>query len=323
MTADLHAFGAFDGAVSRTKALLWPINIGVWLRLAVISLFIGGIGGGGGNFSFPDTGGQNVGAMPDFFGLAPTTILLILAALIVLALLFTYIGSVFQFVLVDCLASGQVSLSRTFRERMGPGFSYFLFEIFIILIFIAVMIGFIVFGVFAGTFAGAPNIVALLLLLPVILLLALVMGVVLMLTVDFVVPVMIADGCGIVEGWRRVYGILRPDLKNAAVYVVVKVVLALVAALIMLILSILILAAVGVPLFLVALFAGFFAGGPAMTGLILLIVVGILIALPFLLLVQVPFTTFFRYYSLDVLGRFSPAHDLLAVPASEEDEAAA
>lgn len=321
MTADLHAFGAFDGAVSRTKALLWPINIGVWLRLAVISLFVGGIGGGS-NFSFPDTGGQEVGSMPDFFGLAPTTFLLILAAVIVLALLFAYVGSVFQFVLVDCLASGRVSLSRTFRERMGPGFSYFLFEIFIILIFIAVLIGFIVFGIFAGTFAGVPNIVALLLLLPVILLMILIAGVVLMLTVDFVVPVMIADGCGIFEGWRRVYGILRTDLKNAAVYVVVKFVLALVAGLIILILSLLVLAVVGVPLFLIALLAGFFAHGPATMGLILLIVVGILIALPFLLLMQVPFTTFFRYYSLDVLGRFSPAHDLLAVPAPEDEAAA-
>jgi hypothetical protein len=320
MTADFHAFSAFEGAVSRTKSLLWPFNLGVWLRLAVIAFFVGGIGGGGGtNYSFPDRGGQHVGAMPvpDFFGLAPMTFLLILAALIVLALVFTYIGSVFQFVFVDCLTSGRVSLSRTFRERMGPGLSFFLFEILLFLVFIAVMVGFVVFGVVTGIFSGVSNVVALLLILPVVILLALVVGLVLMFTVDFVVPVMVADGCGIVEGWRRVYGILRADLKNAAVYVVAKVILAIVAALILGILGLLILAVVGVPLFIVALLAGFFANGPAtMWALVLLLVVGILIALPFLLLLQVPFVTFFRYYSLDVLRRFSPEHDLLAEPVA-------
>jgi hypothetical protein len=315
MTADYHAFSAFDGAVSRTKSLLWPFNIGVWLRLAVIAFFVGGFGGGGGsNYSFPDRGGQDIGSMPDFFGLAPTTLLLIVAALIVLALVFTYIASVFQFVFVDCLTSGRVSLSRTFRERMGPGFSFFLFDVLMAFLFIAVMIGLVIFGAVTGIFSGISNVVALLLILPVVILLALVVGLVLMLTVDFVVPVMIADGCGIVEGWRRAYGILRADLKNAAVYVIAKVVLSIVAALIMAVLGLIVLGIVGVPLFVVALLAGLFADGFALGALVLLVLVGILIALPFLLLLQVPFVTFFRFYSLDVLRRFSPAHDLLAEP---------
>lgn len=315
MTADYHAFSAFDGAVSRTKSLLWPFNIGVWLRLAVIAFFVGGFGGGGGsNYSFPDRGGQDIGSMPDFFGLAPTTLLLIVAALIILALVFTYIASVFQFVFVDCLTSGRVSLSRTFRERMGPGFSFFLFDVLMAFLFIAVMIGLVIFGAVTGIFSGISNVVALLLILPVVILLALVVGLVLMLTVDFVVPVMIADNCGIVEGWRRAYGILRADLKNAAVYVIAKVVLSIVAALIMAVLGLIVLGIVGVPLFVVALLAGLFADGFALGALVLLVLVGILIALPFLLLLQVPFVTFFRFYSLDVLRRFSPAHDLLAEP---------
>lgn len=315
MTADYHAFSAFEGAVSRTKSLLWPFNLGVWIRLAVIAFFIGGFGGG--NYSFPDRGGQEMGSMPDVFGLAPTTFLLVLAALIVLALVFAYIGSVFQFVFVDCLTSGRVSLSRTFRERMGPGLSFFLFEVLLVLLFIAVMVGFAVFGAVTGIFSGISNVVALLLILPVVILLALVVGLVLMLTIDFVVPVMIADGCGIVEGWRRAYGILRADLKNAAVYVIAKVVLSIVAALIMAILGLIVLGIVGVPLFVVALLAGLFADGFALGALVLLVLVGILIALPFLLLLQVPFVTFFRFYSLDVLRRFSPAHDLLAEPEGD------
>lgn len=320
MTTDFHAFSAIEGAVSRTKSLLWPFNVGVWLRLAVISFFVGGIGGGGGgNYSFPDRGGREVGSMPvpDFFGLAPTTFFLILAAVIVLALLFAYVGSVFQFVLVDCLTSGRVSLSRTFRERMGPGLSFFLFEILMAFVFITVMVGFAVFGVVTGIFSGVPNVLALLLLIPVVLLLALVVGTVLMLTIDFVVPVMIADNCGIIEGWRRAYGILRADLKNAAVYVIAKVILAIVAALIMGILGLLVLAVIGVPLFVVALLAGLFVDGPTLGALVLLILAVVLLALPFLLLLQVPFVTFFRFYSLDVLRRFSPAHDLLAEPEGD------
>jgi hypothetical protein len=44
MGAGIHAFEAFDGAVERTRSLLRPSDSGIWLRLAVTVLCIGGFG---------------------------------------------------------------------------------------------------------------------------------------------------------------------------------------------------------------------------------------------------------------------------------------
>jgi hypothetical protein len=50
MGSTYAALSVLDAAINRTKSLLWPFNLGVWLRLAVISFFVGGSGGG---FNFP------------------------------------------------------------------------------------------------------------------------------------------------------------------------------------------------------------------------------------------------------------------------------
>ncbi|WP_243669844.1 hypothetical protein [Methanoculleus chikugoensis] len=51
MAEDMYAFSRLDGAFQRTKSLLWPIRWGVWLRLALIALFVGG------GVSLPNTSG--------------------------------------------------------------------------------------------------------------------------------------------------------------------------------------------------------------------------------------------------------------------------
>ena len=38
MASNYAAFSVLDATINRTKSLLWPFNLGVWLRLAVISV---------------------------------------------------------------------------------------------------------------------------------------------------------------------------------------------------------------------------------------------------------------------------------------------
>lgn len=316
MTNDFYAFGAIDAAISRTKSLLWPFNAGVWLRLAVIALFIGGVGGFNPfSYNFGGADDFDQATVPGDLGLSDPTILLIIGAVLLLALLFLYLGSVFQFVFVDCLSSGEISLSRTFGMRTGKGLRLFLFQALLILLLIAAMAFLVVLFVLPAAAVGNASIlVGLIVLIPAILLLALVFGTIFLFTTDFVVPVMVADDCGVIAGWKKVWSFLVADLKNAAVYLVTRFVLGIVVGIAMFILVLLVLLIVGIPLGGIALLAMAFVGDAAPALFILLLVVGMLIAIPLLLLVQVPFVTFFRYYALLVLREFSPEHDLLAVP---------
>jgi len=319
MSSAIHAFTAIDGAVSHTKSLLWPFRLGVWLRLAVISLFVGGFGGGFNFFSFPD-GGTKTGfpagtGMPmDAFTPGVGLILLIIGIVLILALVIGVIGSIFQFVFVDCLTSGEVSLSRTFGMRGGKGLRLFLFQFIFALLMVAAMIVALLAVFLPMQGVGAPNLLALIALVPAAVLVLVIVGVVLMLTIDFVVPVMIRSDCGVIEGWRHACAFLRPDLMNAAVYVVFRFVLGFVLGLIALVLALIAAAVIAVPLVAVAVVAGLVLNAAATPVYVLLLLVGIIVAVPVLLLVQVPFTTFLRYYSLGVLGRFSPEYDLLEGP---------
>jgi hypothetical protein len=316
MSSGIHALTAIDGAVSHTKSLLWPFRAGVWLRLAVIALFVGGFGGGFNFFSFPDGGGHAGSGMPvDLFAPGLGVAFLLIGIIIILALVFGIIGSIFQFVFVDCLASGEVSLSRTFGLRSGKGLRLFLFQVVFALLMVAAMIVALLAVFLPVQGMGAPNLLALIVLVPAAVLILVCVGVVLMLTTDFVVPVMIRSDCGVIEGWRHAWAFLRPELVNAAAYVVFKFLLAIVLGLIALAIALVAAAVIAVPLVAVGVVAGIALGDAAVPVYVLLLLIGIIVAVPVLLLVQVPFATFLRYYSLGVLARFSAEYDLLKSPA--------
>jgi hypothetical protein len=319
MSSAIHAFTAIDGAVSHTKSLLWPFRAGVWLRLAVISLFVGGFGGGFNFFSFND-GGRDAAFSPGFgmpmdsFAPGAGMILLLIGVVLLIALVFGIIGSIFQFVFVDCLTSGEVSLSRTFGMRSGKGLRLFLFQVIFSLLMIAAVVVALLAVFLPMQGIGAPNMLALIALIPAAVLILVVVVTVLMLTIDFVVPVMIRSDCGVIEGWRHAWTFLRPDLVNAAVYVVFRFILGFVLGIIALLLVLVAMAVIAVPLVAVGVVAGIALKAAAVPVHVLLLLIGIVVAVPVLLLVQVPFATFLRYYSLGVLGRFSPEYDLFKGP---------
>ena len=318
MSSDYFAFSALDPAIQRTKELLWPFNIGVWLRLAVISFFVGGSFGGinpGTGFS-TDQPPFGMGEMPFSFPTEavpaiPFLIIGLIIAIAIVAIIFTYLSSVFQFVFVDCLSSGKISLSRTFGERTGKGLRLLLFMVGVISILIAVIVA-LAIGLFAG--GGPSNFLAVLVFVPVIIILALITGIIMLFTIDFVVPVMVRDDCGVLEGWRRVYAFTTAELLQSFLYIVAKFILNIVAAIAMLILILLTWAIIAIPFVVIglALSAAFAIG---FVVLLVLLIPFLIIAIPVALVISVPFTTFFRYYSLLVLARFSPDHDLLPAPA--------
>lgn len=316
------ALSEIDSAIRRTRDLLWPFRKGIWLRIALIALFIGWGGAGfpqptwSSDSDFPSdafTGFSTPGALPDMAGLIIAVFLLIIA----LALLYMLIGSIFQFVFVDCIRMRNVKIRDYFSPRAGKGIRLFLFQIGIAVLFLLLLAALIIpFIILARGFAF-PAVVSLLLFLPVLIILAIIVGIIQLITIDFVVPIMIQKDCGVIDGWKEFYSIISTQWMQGIIYLIVRFLAALGAGVVMILLTLLALGIVAIP-FLVVGFILYAAMPMANISILLpLLIPYLIIAIPVVLLISVPFVTFFRTYSLAVLGRLDSGYALLP----EEEEA--
>ncbi|HIJ06621.1 MAG: hypothetical protein XE11_1613 [Methanomicrobiales archaeon 53_19] len=316
------ALSEIDSAIRRTRDLLWPFRKGIWLRIALIALFIGWGGAGfpqptwSSDSDFPSdafTGFSTPGALPDMAGLIIAVFLLIIA----LALLYMLIGSIFQFVFVDCIRMRNVKIRDYFSPRAGKGIRLFLFQIGIAVLFLLLLAALIIpFIILARGFAF-PAAVSLLLFLPVLIILAIIVGIIQVITIDFVVPIMIQKDCGVIDGWKEFYSIISTQWMQGIIYLIVRFLAALGAGVVMILLTLLALGIVAIP-FLVVGFILYAAMPMANISILLpLLIPYLIIAIPVVLLISVPFVTFFRTYSLAVLGRLDSGYALLP----EEEEA--
>lgn len=312
MAEDMYAFNRLDGAFQRTKSLLWPIRWGVWLRLTLVALFVGG------GASFPNASGYDFGEgdlPPGFAESLPDIAPLIVAAIVAvlaIALLWWIIGAAMQFVFVDMLRTDDIHIRPFFGERIGKGVRLFLFQVGLALILILAMAALIFMLVgLGGAGVGVAAPLMILAFIPVILVAALLFGIVFLLTNDFVVPIMIHEDCGVIEGWRRLFATMSGQVWQIIVYIVTRFVLGLIAGIIQVILVILALLIIAIPFVLVGIvfFAAIQAGNVAL--LIALLIPYLVIAIPVALLIMVPFITFFRYYGLLVLEGLAPEYRLL------------
>ncbi|MCT8337912.1 hypothetical protein FKB36_10570 [Methanoculleus sp. Afa-1] len=313
MAEDMYAFNRLDGAFQRTKSLLWPIRWGVWLRLALIALFVGG------GVSFPNTSGYDFnegdlspGVVESLPGIATIVVALILIVLAI-ALVWWIVGTVMQFVFVDMLRTGDIHIRPFFGERLGKGLRLFLFQAGLTLILVFAMIAFILMLVGLGGSSGGGagvGVAFILLFIPFVLVTALLFGIIFLLTHDFVVPIMIHEDCGVIEGWRRLFGMISENVWQTVVYIVTRFVLGLVAGIVQAVLVILAMLIIAIPFVLIGivLLAALQAN---IVLLLALLIPYLIIAVPVALLIAVPFVTFFRYYGLLVLEGLAPGYHLL------------
>jgi hypothetical protein len=296
------AVDALDDALAETRELLLPFDLWTWVRLAVVTAFAG--------LSAPQTPTFSVEAPPEaVFEVAREVTLsealavagVVAAAVLAGGTVVAAVGAVMEFVLVDVARSRDVRVAGPFRARLGPGLRLFGFRVAVVLV-----------GAFAAALAAVPvglalltGTVAWLLALAVTLPLALAVGLAAALaaefTTAFVVPLMAADGVGLLEGWRRLAPVVRSDWQQFGVYVLVKAVLSFGASL-----------ALGFAVAIVAVPFGvgtLFVGPVSPVGLVALAasaVVGLLVVGA----VSVPTMTFLRYHSLCVLDRSAVAFSL-------------
>lgn len=295
-----YAIDAIDDAFETARSFLFPFEIGRWLRLAVIVFFLGASSAG--NIDIPRS---------SLSGVPSDVLLLLTVVLLVFVLVFSLIGRVMEFVLLESIHTDSVHIRRYFRQQFWRGVRLLLFEIGIVLL------------------AASPFVVILLLVDPsslfvlsmILLLLAavLVVGVLLDFTVRFVVPVMLLEECGVLDGWRRFWPTLKDEWKQYAVYVVINFFLGIGVAVVFfigfLIAMLVTLLVVGLPMAIVfelSTTAGLVA-------LVVAIPVGLFLLLAALLALQILVTVYFKYYSLHVLRKTNAEFDLIPYVDDDSD----
>lgn len=319
-----------------------PFRFGQWWRLAVVGLLAGEMGSFGGcNFNYPANtshqGSQHfLGAVftqqsTEDSVLLGGLIVVVLVIGIVLAVLFTYIGSVMRFILFDSIVTRNCRIREGWRFRKDIGFRLFLwrivFELLVLAIF-AIVIGVpVAYGFAMGWFARTDEhmlqlVVGGILLFLVLLFLFVVVAIVEVMTKDFVVPQMALENVSAMEGWRRLWLHVKSEKGGYAGYIGMKIVLAMGAAIALLFITII---ALVVPLLILgglaaaAIFGGAAAGLTWNVWTIAVAVVFGAIVLAVLIfiaaLVAVPTAVFFPAYSIYFFAaRYPPLATLLWPP---------
>jgi hypothetical protein len=352
----ISAVDCVQPAIQHAREQLFrPFRFGQWWRLALVGILAAQVHSGGCHFNLPVTPKHTGGKVPTIPGFPPfphstlphidasrivqfaALIVALVLLAIILGFIFLYISSVFRFILFDSVLSRRCAIGEGWRRWHAAGRRFFLWQI--------------VFGIAQGLFLGilivvplaiaaalgwfrdfehhmARDVVAVLALVGLLLFFLLVAVVVQLLAIDFLVPIMALEGLDFADGWSRLLELIRPEPGSYAVYLLLKIVLAIAAAIlfgiIALIPSVVIIApAVG------AVIAGHAAGLGWTVATVSIAIIGGTVLLAVLIaviaFVNVPVTVFFpafaiyffagRYARLDAI--LHPAPPVGAATASE------
>ncbi|WP_249361367.1 hypothetical protein [Haloterrigena sp. H1] len=300
----MFAIDDLSDAIDVTREFLTPVRPWMWLKLALVVFFVGGAGvsspmsfGGGGGFGGEPTPGPgpDPGASVDVGEVLPVVIAVVLVILVI-GLAFLFVGSLFEFTLLESLRSGEVHIRRYTKRNVGHGARLFGFRVALGLIGL-VLLGLPVLAIVFST-PGAISLG----LIGALVLLAIPVGIAFAvidrLTTVFVAPTMLEHDLGVVAAWKRFWPTLRGHWTEYAVYLLLVWVLQLVLTFVTGILFVILL----IP-FLILLII-------PVLGIVVLLL-GLPVILLGVLLIQVPIVTYLRDYALLVLGDTDADLDLI------------
>ncbi|SFR89106.1 hypothetical protein SAMN05216559_0578 [Halomicrobium zhouii] len=320
----LYALDDVDDAYAVTRAFLTSIDRTTWLKLALIVFFVGGAGANFPGTSFSGANGGEPGAPPaeefpafdpgpDFWLLVGAVVLVLVA----LALALFFVAAVMEFVFVESLRTEDVSIREYWGRYWRKGLRLFGFRLVVGLLFLAPFLAVMALffaPVALGTGGFAAPVLALVVLLPVVFVLAIVVGLVDSFTTNFVVPIMLLEDRGVVDGWRRLWPTIKSQWKQYLAYAVAAWILSLVGGVLIAVVAGILVAVLFVPFgILLAVGIGLLSVLEPV-GIAWLVVTGLLFALAALvvaLLVTVPVQTYLRYYALLVLGDVDADLDII------------
>ncbi|MGA2004910.1 MAG: hypothetical protein ABSG70_16115 [Terriglobales bacterium] len=343
----LSAVDCVQPAIQHTRDQLFrPFRFGQWSRLALVGVLAAELNASGCNFNginFPvsshphRTQGLFTAATPfapfdpshfDPSRIAQALGLIIAIGLVAMVLFFVflYINSVFRFILFDSVLKKRCSISEGWGRWHRAGRRYFLWQIVFIIaefLFLGVLIGVpLAIAAALGWFrdAGqhiARSVLGVILLVGLFLVFLLVAWTVQLLAKDFLVPIMALEDLDFADGWSRLTGLIRPEPGRYAVYLLLKIVLAIAAAIVFSIIALVPIVVIVAPA-IAAVFAGHAAGlGWNVTTISLTVILGTLL-LFFLIyaiaMISVPATVFFPAFSIYFFASRYPKLDALLAP---------
>jgi MFS family permease len=329
----LYAVDDINDAVETTKAFLWPVDWRRWVKLAVVVFFVGGAGGinaNGANLNVPGdastggasgAGGSSMPLLSEALELPSAVGAALVAAVVgvlLLVLAFQFVGAVMEFVFVASLRDRAVEIRQYWNEHWRQGARLFGFRLALLLggvLFIGGLVALVLLPLLGGIPGGFELLlVGGIVLLPVVLILGVGAVVIGGFTTVFVVPIMLEEDRGVIDGWRRFWPTLRGQWKQYATYALVNMGLSIAAgiastigtliAVVVLAIPFGLLGAVAVGLFFIAEPAGIAAG-------VIVAVLFVLALFAAVALIQVPIKTYLRYYALLVLGDTESDFDLI------------
>jgi len=331
-----YAIERIDDAVSLTRSLLFPFEFGLWARLAVVVFFIG-MGSGGGNV------GTSVSNVPSTAASAPSTgasvdvpsipgeIIALLAGIAMILLLvwlvFAWIGSTMEFVFVEALGEQSLSIRRGLGRHRGRGLRLLAFRLALLIIGLVVFLG-LTLGLFWDPITtlldgGDPTITGSQIAIGIglLVLAGIVFGIPLVLvhgfTTEFVVPVMLARECGVLAGWKQLWPTITAEWKQYVVYVLIAFGLRIGTSIAGGIAIAVVAVVLAIPFVIVGLLFGLgtvVSGtltAPVVAGIVVLALVFFLCVALVSALVYVPIQSFHRYFALLFLGDVESNFDVL------------
>lgn len=320
----ISAIDTITLAFQHTKhQLIEPFRFWQWARLAIVGLLAGELGSGvGANFNFPvNSQGRSPSPYPfpqHFPHIDPRVLFglisVIVITAIVIGLVLMYIGSVMRFILFDGVLKRECHIRDGWARRQDPGWKLFLWQLgfaicttlaFVVLIGIPAAIAFAL-GWFraprehvAGLIVGGIFVFLFLFAFMVI------VSLVYVLTKDFVVPQMALEGVTALDGWRRLWPMIEGELSGYAVYVGMKIVLAIGAGIVVGIASLILLFFIAIPAIMVAVVVGIAGKGAGLTWNVFTITAAVVagcillaIFMYVLALISVPVIVFFPAYAM-------------------------
>ena len=347
MSKPVSAVDCISPALAQTKKQLFaPFQFQRWWRLAVVCTLTGefaggGGGGGGGNFHFPIPHGKSgrelmAFSQPDWSKILPWLpwILAGVALLFLFAFIMLYISCVYRFVLFDSVLNDRCELKGSWRRWEPRGRSYFYWHLVlsgIFLVALSLILGVPVLLAWQmGLFHHPGEHVAELILggvaLFFFLIAFIVVGAVIgLFAKDFCIPIMAMEEVGIVAAWRRLLPMLAAEKLAFAIYVLMKIVLAIANAIIVGMASLAMLIVLIIPLGIAGVIMFFVGKAMGLTFSIATICVlaaaGCILFAGFLFLLALlntPSMVFFQSYVLHFVGARYPAVGTILFPPLPE-----
>ena len=317
----LHAVDDLSDAYRATRSFLLPVEWGRWLKLALLSLFVGGSSGGGAPTSgfqgplssspdpTPGTGTELGPALDQLTAALAENLVFIVGLLAIgflIALALQWVAATFEFTFLEALRRDAVQVRAFTSANTGRGTRLFAFRVLFGLATLLVFGGLtllVVGPILAGVSPAGPLLV-MILLLPLFFVLGVLAAVVYVFTTAFVAPIMLLEDRGVISAWKRFWGVFRSAWTDFLVYLLVGLFLMIAIGILVGIVMAVIGIAIALPVIVVLL-----AAGPLWAALFA--VPAAILAIVAWALVQVPVQTYLRHWALLVLGDVEPDLDLI------------